>query len=114
MSYKNLVIKQGESWSEPVQIYDGLGNLMNLSAYSFECTMKKAYTSKYYTTIGVDVADAAVGTVNLYLTAAETAALKSGRYVYGLRVFVPNQEIDTFALDGIITVEASASISSVG
>jgi len=113
MTYKNLVIKQGESWSEPVQISNGLGSPLDLTNYTFECTLKKAYTSKAFVEIHVAVVDPSSGNLTLWLSATETAAIKSGRYVYALLLISPD-DIETFALDGIITVEASATANSVG
>ena len=113
MSYKNLVIKQGESWTEPVLVLDGIGNPLNLTNYTTECILRRSFASKSYTVIVVTINDASAGTLTLSLTAGETAAFRSGRYVYALRV-TSNDEAESFVLDGIVTVEASALRTTVG
>ena len=79
-TYSNLFIDQGSDFSFTVDLSSTTGSL-NLSGYSAFATIAKSYdgTSKGSFTVNVDNTDTEL---DISLTAAETAALKPGRYVY--------------------------------
>lgn len=79
-TYSNLYIDQGSDFNATIDLTQTTGSL-DLTGYSGAGTIAKSYdgTSKGSFTVSVDDTD---NELDLSLTAAETAALKPGRYVY--------------------------------
>jgi hypothetical protein len=81
----NIFIDQGATFSTSVTITDEEGNALDLTNYSAQAQLRKTYDSltsvDFSTTIA---ADPLSGLISLELTAAQTAALEAGRYVYDL------------------------------
>jgi hypothetical protein len=100
-SKANLVIDQGASFTTTISLTDEYGNATDLTGYTGESVIKKWYTS----TSSVPFAVALTGTtgqVTLTLTAAQTAALDYGRYVYDVNLTLGSTI--SRVLEGIITV----------
>ena len=79
-TYSNLYIDQGSDFNANIDLTQTAGSL-DLTGYTGAGTIAKSYdgTSKGSFTISVDSTD---NELDLSLTAAQTAALKPGRYVY--------------------------------
>jgi hypothetical protein len=70
--------------------------------------MRKSYYSSTATDIDASVSDSANGQITLSMTAANTANLKAGRYVYDLMITDSNLT-KTRVIEGIITVTPSVT-----
>jgi hypothetical protein len=70
--------------------------------------MRKSYYSSTATDIGASVTNSANGQITLSMTAANTANLKAGRYVYDL-VITDSNLTKTRVIEGIITVTPSVT-----
>lgn len=82
-TYSNLFIDQGSDFNFSVDLATE-GASVNLAGYSARGQIRKSYTSSTATdfTITIDDSD----TLSASLTAAQTGALKPGRYVYDIEI----------------------------
>ena len=78
---KNITIDQGATFSETVSVTTDGSTVKNLTGYTTTSQFRKSYDSTTYTSFTTAQVDA-TGVITLSLTAAQTSALKSGRYVY--------------------------------
>jgi len=99
----NLYIDQGATFSAIVQVFDDQGGTFNLSGYTPSSQIRRNYaTNTVSANFLASVSEAANGTINLSLSAGETANLKYGRYVYDVEIV---GGAGTFRpVEGIITV----------
>jgi hypothetical protein len=70
--------------------------------------MRKSYSSSTAYTIDSTVTGTANGEITLSVTAANTANLSAGRYVYDLKITSPSN-IVTRVVEGIVTVLPSVT-----
>ena len=105
-SILNQVIDQGTTFSKQITVYETDGTtIQNLTGYSAASQIRKNYTSTAYTTILATIQTPATnGIIVMSLTAAQTAALKSGRYVYDLQITAADTTV-TRVIEGIITIK---------
>lgn len=82
----NLTVDQGATFNAAIDISDDSGNTQNLTGYSVAGQVRKSYDSTTYTAFTASVSNATGGTVSIALTAAQTNALISGRYVYDVEI----------------------------
>ena len=101
-SYSNLVVEQGATFTASVILNDNTGSAQNLQGYTANSQMRKSYYSSNATTFTAVISDAANGEITISLTAAESANVKAGRYVYDL--IVSNTVVTTRVVEGIVTV----------
>jgi hypothetical protein len=80
--YENIYIDQGANFSHTVDLEKATG-LTTFTSYSTEGKLAKSYdgTVKGTFTVAIDDTD---DELDVSLTAAQTAALKPGRYVYDI------------------------------
>lgn len=83
-TYSNLFIDQGSDFNFRVDLTTAAGSV-DLTSYTGRGQLRKSYTSSTAVdfTISIDVANSEV---NASLTAAQTAAIKPGRYVYDIEI----------------------------
>ena len=105
MAILNLQIDQGSTFSKLITVYqtDGI-TLQNLTGYTVASQVRKNYTSTNYTTINATNNDPTNGVIVMSLTAAQTAALKAGRYVYDLQITAADGTVSR-TIEGIITIK---------
>jgi len=82
----NLVIDQGSSFSASIDVTDTEGNILVLTGYSAAGQMRRTYSSSTAIDFTSTIANAIAGTVSITLTAAQTNAIKAGRYVYDVEI----------------------------
>jgi uncharacterized membrane protein YfhO len=100
-SISNIVIDQGTTFSLELNLTNDDASAKDLTNYTVTSQIRKSYdaaTKTDFTTAKVD----ATGQVTISLTAAETAALKSGRYVYDIEIASSSETLRV--LEGIVTV----------
>ena len=106
MAILNQEIDQGSTFSKQITVYETDGStIQNLTGYTAASQIHKNYTSTAYTTILATIQTPATnGVIVMSLTAVQTAALKSGRYVYDLQITAADTTV-TRVLEGIITIK---------
>ncbi len=83
-AYLEITIEQGANLTSTVTVSDTQGEAVNLSTYSASAQIRKSYYSSSANTLTATVTGNANGQITLSMTAANTAALTPGRYVYDL------------------------------
>ena len=105
MAILNLQIDQGSTFSKQITVYQTDGTtLQDLTGYTVASQVRKNYTSTNYTTINATNNDPTNGVIVMSLTAAQTAALKAGRYVYDLQITAADGTVSR-TIEGIITIK---------
>lgn len=98
---ENIVIDQGQTFSFSLTLSNTDGTAKDLSDYTVTSQMRKSYytsTATDFTTAKVDL----TGEITISLSAAETSAIKAGRYVYDVEIA---SSVETLRiLEGIVTV----------
>jgi len=82
-TYSNLFIDQGSDFNFSVDLATE-GASVNLAGYSARGQIRKSYTSSTATDFSITINDS--DTLSASLTAAQTGALKPGRYVYDIEI----------------------------
>ncbi len=104
-SILNQIIDQGSTWSKQITVYQTDGTtVQDLTSYTPSSQLRKNYTSTAYTTINATKSTPHTsGVIVMSLTAVQTAALKSGRYVYDLQITHSDSTV-TRVIEGVITI----------
>jgi hypothetical protein len=97
----NLVVDQGTTFTTTITVTDDDGNNLNLAGYTGAAQIRKHYTSSNSVNFSVSI-NGSTGEVTLSLTAAATADLTAGRYVYDCEL--TNSGTVSRILEGIVTV----------
>lgn len=98
----NITVDQGTTFSTTIYLTDDNGDPINLTGYTGRSQMRKHYTSSNSQSFSVALNNT-VGSVGLSLTAAQTANLVAGRYVYDVEV-VSSANVVSRIIEGIVTV----------
>jgi hypothetical protein len=107
-AFSELVIEQGATFSTTLNVEDTAGAAINLYAYTTDSQMRKSYYSSSATTITSTITGTSNGEITLSMTAAATANVTPGRYVYDVRISSPANVV-TRVVEGIITVLPSVT-----
>ena len=103
-SILNQIIDQGTTFSKQITVYETDGTtIQNLTGYTVSSQLRKNYTSTAFTTINATNNSPTNGIIVMSLTAVQTAALKSGRYVYDLQITAADGTV-TRVIEGVITI----------
>ena len=97
----NKVIDQGTTYSLELNLTNDDTTANYLTAYTVTSQLRKSYestTATDFTTAKVN----ATGKITISLTAAQTAALKAGRYVYDIEIASASETLRV--LEGLVTV----------
>ena len=85
-AYVEITIEQGANLTSTVTVSDTQGDAINLSTYSASAQLRKSYYSSKANTLSAIITGNANGQITLSMTAANTANLTPGRYVYDLKI----------------------------
>jgi hypothetical protein len=107
-AFSEISIEQGATFSTSINVEDAAGSAVNLYAYTANSQMRKSYSSSTAYMIDSTVTGTANGEITLSVTAANTANLSAGRYVYDLKITSPSN-IVTRVVEGIVTVLPSVT-----
>ena len=104
-SILNQNIDQGSTYSKSITVYQNDGTtIQNLTGYTAASQLRKNYTSTASTTILATIQSPPTGgIIVISLTAVQTSALKSGRYVYDLQITAADSTV-TRVIEGVITI----------
>ena len=106
--FAELTVEQGASYSTTVTVNGSDGSPTNLTNYTAAAQLRKSYYSSTATNFTVTISDAAGGTITMTLTAANTANLTPGRYMYDLLITSPTS-VKTRVVEGIATILPSVT-----
>lgn len=100
---QNITIDQGTTFSLDINLTNDDASAKDLSNYTVASQMRKSYeasTKIDFTCVQVN----ASGKVTISLTAAQTAAVKAGRYVYDVEITGTSPVETLRVLEGLVTV----------
>lgn len=105
VAYTELLIDQGSSFNNIITLTDDATNAnMNLLNYTVTSKIKKSYyTNTISANVVCSISDSANGQITMTLSAANTANLKAGRYVFDVKI-TDNAGITSRVLEGIAFV----------
>jgi len=104
MSYAELNLDQGTTFETTLDLTHDDGTAINVAGYVFSSQIRKSYYSTNATaTLTVSTIDVANGKIRLSLSAAETANVRPGRYLYDFKM-TNTEAVTTRVIEGIITV----------
>lgn len=101
--YVELTIDQGATYNNTINVTDVNGAGLDLTGYATRSEMRKSYYSSTYYPFTLSFINAANGSISMIMSAANTANLSPGRYVYDVEIEDPTGNI-TRIFEGIVTV----------
>jgi len=104
-AYAELYLDQGTTFNNVINLTDDMTNAyINVAGYVVRSQMRRSYFSANISAnIICTITDAANGEITMSMPAANTAAIKAGRYLYDVEV-VDTGGNTSRILEGIITV----------
>ena len=99
----NLYIDAGADYSIIVTANQGNGDPLNLTGYTVKSQVRKSYASPTAYDFTASIFAATSGKIRLSMTAAQTSAIKPGRYLYDVEITSANNE-KRRVLEGIIII----------
>lgn len=107
-AYSELNIEQYATFSTTINVEDSNGDAINLYGYSASSQLRKSYYSSSANNFTAAVTGIANGEITLSMTAANTATITPGRYVYDLVITSP-EGAKTRVVEGIVNVLAGVT-----
>lgn len=109
-AYVELQIDQGSTFQNIINLTDDATNAnLNLSNYTVTSRLKKSYyTSTIAANVTCTISDSANGQVTMSITAANTANLSPGRYVFDVKM-TDGSGVVSKVLEGIAFVSPGVS-----
>lgn len=102
-AYTELNIEQYATFSTTINVEDSQGDALNLQGYSASSQIRKSYYSSSSNNFTATVTGIANGEITLSMTAANTANMSPGRYLYDLVITAPDST-KTRVVEGIVNV----------
>ena len=102
-AFSELNLEQYANFSTTINVEDTSGTAINLFGYSAASQIRKSYYSTTATNFTATVTGIANGEITISMTAANTANMSPGRYLYDLVITSPTS-IKTRVVEGIIVV----------
>jgi hypothetical protein len=99
---QNLYIDQGTTFSLAITVSDQYGEGKNLTDYTVTSQMRKSYQSATAINFTTEKTTPVDGILTISLTADQTTAIKSGRYVYDIEIESDEETIRV--LEGIVVI----------
>lgn len=100
--FVELQIEAGATFSTEITVSEQ-GSSKNLTNYTARSQLRKSYYATTATDFVVNITDSANGIISMGISAANTANIRPGRYVYDVEIENP-QGIVTRIFEGIVTV----------
>ena len=107
-AYSELNIEQYATFSTTVNVENSNGDAINLYGYSAASQIRKSYYSSTSNNFTATVTGIANGEITLTMTAANTATISPGRYLYDLVITSP-EGTKTRVVEGIVNVLAGVT-----
>ena len=106
--YVPLEIEQFSTFSRVITVRTANGSSQNLVGYTANTQMRRSYYSANANTITTTLSDAPNGQITLSMTAANSALLTPGRFVYDVVSTSPTG-IAQRLIEGIVVVSAGVT-----
>lgn len=104
----NLYLEQGASWARTLTISDG-ASPKNLTGYTFRGQIRRRVTDvDPQESFNFSIVNAAAGTVNMFLSATETATIDAVNSVYDVEMVAPDSSV-TRILEGTVFVSPNVT-----
>jgi hypothetical protein len=107
-AYTELNIEQYATFSTSLNVEDTNGDAINLTGYTASSQIRKSYYSSTANNFTATITGTANGEITLSMTAANTALLSPGRYLYDLVITAPTGA-KTRVVEGIVNVLAGVT-----
>lgn len=101
--FVELTLEQGATYSSVITVKDDQGAAQNLVGYSARSMMRKSYYTSSKKEFVVTVSDPQSGQITMSMSAANTANITAGRYVYDVEIESGTGDV-TRIFEGIVTV----------
>ena len=108
-AYSEITIEQGANLTSTITVTDTQGDAVNLTTYSASSQLRKSYYSSSANTISAIITGNSNGQITLSMTAANTAALTPGRYVFDLIITNSVDNSVTRVIEGTAVVLPSVT-----
>lgn len=108
-AFVEIFIEQGANLSSTVTVTDLSGYTVNLFTYSAASQIRKSYYSSSANNLVATITNNSAGEITLSMTAANTANLSPGRYLYDLIVTDSTTKTVTRVVEGIAVVLPSVT-----
>ena len=105
----NLSVDQGATFTAEVAVSGSDGATLDLTGYTAEGQIRKTYTSSTSIAFTATIEAPTTGNVNISLSAAQTGAMKPGRYVYDVEITNDGGNTVTRILEGQVEVTPSVT-----
>lgn len=86
-----------------MDLTDAAGGILNLTGYSVASQMRKSYYSTTATDFTITITDATAGRITMAMTAANSANVSPGRYVYDV-LLTSGTGVKSRIIEGIVVV----------
>ena len=106
--YAELTIEQNANFVTTITVKDSTGTPQNLTSYTAASQIRKSYYSSTANSFTVSISSPANGEISMSMSAATTANLTPGRYVYDVVMTSPTN-IKTRVVEGIATILPSVT-----
>ena len=104
MSYAELTVDQGSTFESTIDLVTDDGAVINVAGYVFTGQIRKSYYSTNPTAnLTLTIVDSANGNVKVSISAANTANIKAGRYLYDIKMTDTSNTV-TRLVEGVITI----------
>lgn len=109
-SYAELNLDQGTTFAATLDLANDDGSSINVANNLFTCQIRKSYySSTVAANVIVNILDAANGTVQLQLDAANTANIRAGRYLFDIKMTSTTTGTALRIIEGIMTITPQVS-----
>jgi hypothetical protein len=85
--YSDIYIDQGSTYSSTINVKNVDETPFLLTGYSARGQIRKSYNSTTAISFTTSIPAPTSGNINISLTASQTRAMKSGRYVYDVEIY---------------------------
>jgi hypothetical protein len=106
--FVEILIEAGATFATEVTVTDANGLPLNLSNYQARAQLRKSYYSMTAVNFATEITDSSAGIISLGITAANTANIRAGRYVYDVEIENDNGVV-TRIFEGIATVSPNVT-----
>ena len=100
----NQDINAGSNWFADINILDSNGAARDVTGQTFQSYIRRHYKSINKEEITITVVNPVTGNVTFELSAAQTSALKHGKYLYDIEMTETATGIVERIIQGVITI----------
>ena len=102
--FVELDIEAGATFSVQITVKNDDGTPKNLANHTITSQLRKSYYSSTANSFTISITDSSNGNIAMTMTAANTANLRAGRYVFDVEMNDTANSTITRVIEGIATV----------